>query len=140
MVEVSDLEHLCARGDLELADRLCDAEINRLLSVKKHISQRMLAPTASGNICMGPDNCLYASVFPFDIVRRCPHLGCRHRLARRKGRFVDHKSAVGADISRTAIDDTDPPLYPCNLIGNVFKKLYKAIPSETMPPVDWTRR
>jgi hypothetical protein len=73
---ILDLEHLLASGDLELADRICQTEIDRLVSIKQDILCRQQRPLGGGNTGMCSQDSLSACIIYLKAGNLCAQLDC----------------------------------------------------------------
>lgn len=105
MTDLSDIEDLIARGNLELADGLCDAVLNCLLGLKHDIAtRRMSGPSIGGNISVGLEDSLGSSVLNPEISRQCLISsgigGCRCSVSG----SVDRERCMFANVSMMAAE------------------------------------
>lgn len=68
-MSLGEIKNLIAPGDFEVANLLCDAEIDRLLRCKREIRERI---SISGNLCARVEKCARPSVIDGQAPHNCP--------------------------------------------------------------------
>src|SRR6266540_4048711 len=93
-----DIENLIARGHIELAKLVCDAELDRLLRIKSHILERMNRPSLFGNVGVLSQDGLNPVVLHDECFGQGFKLGSICACLGTEVGFVNHKMSIGANV------------------------------------------
>lgn len=94
-----DIEDLISRGNFELADVMCDVEIDRLLSIKREILRGVERPSLVGDMCVGLHNGRGPGIVGDERVNNSLILGSIPAGQSRIGGMMQHESSVLADMA-----------------------------------------
>jgi len=98
----SDIVNLISDGNVELANVVCDSEINRLLGVKRYIMECMKRPLLGGNFGFGLEDGLNPSVLSNKVLGEGAKLGGIGACLGRHMGFMDHKAGVDTRMAEMA--------------------------------------